>query len=280
MKAFRPLLILGVIAITTMSGCSMTPDKEVQELPESVEPSAQGSQDSQRALTLMSGKNLRVQSIENAYYAYYFQKAVFDVYGVILEDIEPISQELDSIFDFKELVYKGGMLPPVIEESKGYLGAQSERSLVKTARRWQIIKPARVVVSTPTWQEYLFTSIEGRPSPINSYLKPALPDEVKASEAGKEKGLVEGAEYANAIFKKNIAVLKRDYTGMLTFKKLEMQGVVDTPILAVSSEPFIYSKGNKELSVDTEHYLITKESTFQKSNTWKPMVSEGRYYTD
>mgnify|MGYP005840709543 CR=1 FL=1 len=231
----------------------------------------------QRDLKL-EGESFRNQSIENAFYTYSFQKTVFSKYRELLSDVEPFSDTLDEIFNFKKFVYDNKMLPPIVEESNDYLGKQSNNSMVKTTKRWKIVKDARVVINVPTWRDYFLENVTGEPNEISNALIPKTGQEKKYAEKGRDKGTIDGEAYAVTIFQTNLDKLKKDYLGMITYKKLELQNIVGKPVLAMSKEPFIYSNKNKELMVDTNRYLITQESSFQRHEDWKPVVPDGFYF--
>jgi defect-in-organelle-trafficking protein DotC len=275
-KTFLPA---SLVAAMLASGCSVNIERDalVQDGKQAAEAKSERAvPDNGKTELQLNGQSLREQAIENNYYAYYFQKTVYESYHDILNQIEPMSGTLNEIFNFGQLAYEGKMLPPIIEESFDYLGVQNEKSMVKTERRWKIIKDAKVIATVPVWQDYLFSGMKVEPNKLNPTLEPKTDEEIAASQKGKERGIKEGKDYVVALFNANLARLSKDFLGMLTYKKLEVQGIVKPPILAVSDEPFVYTNGNKEVSVGTQRYLITQDSSFQSHNQWKPIVSSGQ----
>lgn len=276
---FKKKMILSslIASVLLSTGCSVNISKDAMES-DAKQAADKPIESKDQGVTKLelNGQSLRIQSIENSYYALSFQQTVFNSYKDILASINPMSNTLDEIFNFKQLMYGQKMLPPVIEESYDYLGVQSEKSMVKTERRWKIIKDAKVVATTPVWQDYLFAGMSVKPNTINSTLTPITPEEIKAAQKGKQRGVREGKEYVVQLFNTNLSRLSKDFLGMLTYKKLEVQGIVGAPILAISNEPFIYGNSNKEVSVGTQRYLITQDSSFKSYKNWKPIVSTGQ----
>lgn len=268
--------MLSVIAISIgLSGCTtvhvggQNPSENQLEENSTV---LQAEKDQQRnTLSLESGKNLRLQAIEQAYYTYHFQKSVIDQYDRILESIKPMETSLNEIFNFKRFIYNENMIYPVIEESNEFLAKSSDRTLVANQKRWKIIKDARVMISPPTWSDYLQKLPTETPLPIDPIFYPKTPEEESAMKKGKNKGIADGKPYAQELFSNNLFEMKRDYSGMMSFKSLRLQNMVDDPILAVNDNHIVHSEDGRELIVGQKNYRITKDSTFNPAQQWKPL---------
>lgn len=218
-------------------------------------------------------KGIRDKFIKQTYYTVAFQKEVVSEYKLILNKLDPLNKTLDAIFNFKVLMYKDKMLPPVIQQSENYYGKLSEKSLVKTEKRWLIIKDARVAINPPTWRDYLFKGIKGNTNIVNPDLKLKNDKEVAFAKETERKASVDAKEYVKNLLKLNLAKLKRDYIGMLTYKQLEIQGIVNAPVLAVADEPYVLRDNNREALIGAKRYLITYDSKFNNYKQWKPVVS-------
>ena len=138
---------------------------------------------------------------------------------------------LDSIYNFNALVLNHGVMPPVLVAGDFSLNLADPNTIRVADRTYKIVQQARFATTPPNWREYL----------ILSYSKPLLPDKTllpKSSEevtiwkkgirAGWEKGIQQGY----SIFQQNMARLKRDFRGMLLYRRLLEERMVSPPFVA------------------------------------------------
>lgn len=268
----------GIAIVLSLSACSVHFDNPAVK--SSDDQSAKSGEAVEDGLTVSEKETsnadelgLRSTIINETFYAVAFQESVRKEYKKILNKIEPLSDTMDEIFNFEQLMYQGKMLPPVIQESNDYYGKLSDKSLVQTAKRWLILKDASVSIMPPKWQSYLFQGIDGQDNLVKSGLELRNDEEKELAIKAKNRAAKEAQDYIVQLLKLNLARLKRDYIGMLTYKQLEMQGIVSAPVLAVSDEPYVITQGNREALVGAKRYLITYDSQFNKHKDWKPIVS-------
>lgn len=281
----KPLLIGMLIAMPIMQGCTtikVEGNKSTYSEDDQVDRATTNTSQSKDDDAL-SGKlkleqdGIRNQAIENSYYAFNFQNTVISEYAKILHSVYPLESTLNEVFNFSRLLYGANMLPPVLEESSDFLNMPGRKELVSSKSRWKIVEDARVVITVPTWIDYLNKDVDSEPLPVDPILNPKSRDEEVAKESGEERGRVDGKRYAEELFKTNLARLKHDYLGMMKFKKLRAQGIVDDPILAVSKRPIVQSADGKELIVGQENFLITKDSQFMQPKNWRPIAGNSVY---
>jgi defect-in-organelle-trafficking protein DotC len=138
---------------------------------------------------------------------------------------------LDSIFNFSALMLNHGVMPPVLEEGDNTLNLADPNTIRISDRTYKIIKQAQFATTPPNWREYLWLN----------YTKPELPDktllprnaeESKIWSDGVRTGWGKGIEQAYSIFQQSIARLKRDYKGMLLYRKLLEEKMISPPFVA------------------------------------------------
>jgi len=138
---------------------------------------------------------------------------------------------LDSIFNFSALMLNHGVMPPVLEEGDNTLNLADPNTIRISDRTYKIIKQAQFATTPPNWREYIWLN----------YTKPELPDktllprnaeEHKIWSEGVRTGWGKGIEQAYSIFQQNIARLRRDYRGMLLYRKLLEEKMISPPFVA------------------------------------------------
>ncbi|OGT52833.1 MAG: type IV secretion system protein DotC [Gammaproteobacteria bacterium RIFCSPHIGHO2_12_FULL_41_15] len=179
---------------------------------------------------------------------------------------------LDHLFNFNQLLLKHNVLPPVLMESDHSLNLADNDTIRMADQIYQLIAPAKFVTAAPTWRDYLWMS----------YTKPDVPDQtllpVNKAEAQiwnfyLVQGWENGLDQANDIFAANLSRLKRDYLGMVLYRKLLAQGMITSPQVAKAE---LGVTGNADqLRINDEVMRITAQSALQPdSHQWKPVLTK------
>lgn len=138
---------------------------------------------------------------------------------------------LDTIYNFYAMVLTHGVMPPVLEEGDNSLNLADPNTIRVADRTYKIVQQARFATTPPNWREYL----------IQAYTKPALPDktllpksdeELKIWKKGIKLGWERGVEQAYNIFQQNLARLKRDFRGMVLYRKLLHEKMISPPFVS------------------------------------------------
>lgn len=187
--------------------------------------------------------------------------------------LEEESSNLDHVFDFNQLLLKHNVLPPVIAESSGDLNLTNDDTIRMSDRSYQIIRPARFVTTPPTWRNYLWLNFM-RPDSPDTTLLPKNQAEAQIWNFYLKKGWQDGLQQANDIFSANLSRLKRDYTGMILYRKLLSQGIITSPTI---SKADLGVTGNANaIRVNDEIMRITAHSELQPdSQKWSPVLTDG-----
>lgn len=186
--------------------------------------------------------------------------------------LEKQATYLNHVFDFNRLLLKHNVLPPILAESQGNLNLANNDTIRMDAKTYKIVAPARFVTAAPTWRNYLWLSYK-RPEIPNKTLLPITKAEAKIWNYYLKKGWQEGLQQANEIFAANLSRLKRDYLGMILYRRLLAQGIITSPKVAKAD---LGVTGNaKELRIQDEVMRITAKSALQpNSKKWKPILTK------
>lgn len=178
---------------------------------------------------------------------------------------------LDHSFNFNNLLLDNNVLPPVLMEGREVLNLASPDVIRLTDRVYRIESQAHFVTTPPTWRDYLWMN----------YPQPEIPDRSLLPKNARERafwlnavqlGWQEGIRQANAIFDENVARLKRDYNGMILYRKLYAQHMVSAPFVATTS--LGVTGGGASMRVNDKILRITALPSLQATpNSWKPVIN-------
>lgn len=138
---------------------------------------------------------------------------------------------LDTIYNFDAMVLSHGVIPPVLEEGDNTLNLDDPNTIRVSDRTYKIIQQARFATTPPNWREYLWLAYSKPPLPDKTLL-PKTDEEQKIWKAGIRDGWERGIQQAYSIFQQNLARLKRDYRGMILYRKLLQEKMISPPFVA------------------------------------------------
>ncbi len=141
------------------------------------------------------------------------------------------SKYLDSIFNFNAMVLSHGVMPPVLVQGDHSLNLADPNTIRVADRTYTIVKQARFATTPPNWREYLWLSFT-KPVLPDKTLLPRNSEEQKIWREGIESGWAKGIEQSYSIFQQNLARLKRDYNGMLLYRKLLQERMISAPFVS------------------------------------------------
>ncbi len=180
---------------------------------------------------------------------------------------------MDQVFDFNQLLLKHNVVPPVIVESNGNLNLDDGNTIRMADKTYKIVAPARFVTAPPTWRNYLWLNFKKPDVPDNTLL-PVNQDEAQVWNFYLQSGWKDGLQQANDIFEADLNRLKRDYLGMILYRKLLSEGIITSPI--VSKADLGVTGNADQIRINDEIMRITAASALQpNSNQWKPVLTNG-----
>lgn len=181
---------------------------------------------------------------------------------------------LDSIFNFNAVMLEHGVLPPVLEVGDDSLNLADPNTIRVADRTYKIVQQAQFATTPPNWREYLWLN----------YSKPELPDktllprssaEQKVWRDGIRAGWDKGVEQAYAIFQQSLARLKRDYNGMMLYRKLLKEHMISAPYVA-RTELGVTGDGN-DMRINDQVLRIVEHPQLQtNSKGWQAIVVKNK----
>ena len=129
------------------------------------------------------------------------------------------------------MILKNNVLPPVLGEGRDTLNLTDANALRLSDRTYKILTQARFVTAPPHWRNYLWMEYAMPTRPDNSLL-PKNDVERAVWKQSVAKGWQHGIDQANTIYADNIARLKRDFNGMVLYRRLLAQNMVSEPYVA------------------------------------------------
>lgn len=186
--------------------------------------------------------------------------------------LEKQAAYLDHVFNFNQILLKHNVLPPVLTESQGNLNLADNNTVRMADKTYKIVSPARFVTTPPTWRNYIWLSFK-KPGVPDTTLLPANKAEARIWNFYLRIGWKEGLQQANDIFAANLNRLKRDYLGMVLYRKLLAQGIITSP--QISKADLGVTGNADQLRINDEVMRITAHSALQPdSNKWKPILTK------
>ena len=161
--------------------------------------------------------------------------------------IQERSGELSAVFDFNRLVRPapggaGFLVPPVVQRAGNAFLSEGNGTTVSVADAYlRILKPEWIAPVAPNWRDWLmFSPPPVTPLPVS--LAPATDGERKQVREWIEQGWSAGRKQAEHEFAERLRRLRRDYEGMLEFRRLAALRMIDGTDIAdadfgVTGEP-------------------------------------------
>ncbi len=177
---------------------------------------------------------------------------------------------LDSVFNFNAMVLSHGVMPPVLEEGDNSLNLADPNTIRVADRSYKIIQQARFATTPPNWREYLWLAYS-KPSLPDKTLLPRTQEEQAIWRRGIQNGWQKGIEQSFSIFQQNLARLKRDYHGMVIYRKLLQEKMISPPFVA-RTELGITGDGNDMRINDQVLRIVELPKLQTNSRNWNAIV--------
>lgn len=185
------------------------------------------------------------------------------------------TRTLDHIYNFRGLMLRNSVLPPVMAEGRQDLNIADCDSIRTADAVYRILSRPCFVTAPPHWRDYIWLKYE-QPEEPNASLLPKTKEEAKIWNCYVRKGWQQGIEQAESIFSANLARLNRDYKGMVLYHKLYAQNMVSEPFVAKSN--LGVTGDSHEMRVNDSILRITATSQLNtNAHTWKAPVWSERH---
>lgn len=237
-------------------------DREGEKLRDSLMHMQAGSR---KARARERAQSIRDESLRQAAGTIAFQQAVRHNYARLGSLCEARAHDFDRIFNFRQLLLEGRVLPPVISWLGPAMRLESADAATSVEAAWRIEQPARIVSRAPDWRDYLLADFAAFEAAADTV--PETSHEQAVWQEGVALGWDEGREQARELFELNMARLVTDYRGMLHFRMLARQGMVSMPHLAEGRLDL--RVGARTLHVNETVFRITQPAAFLPKEAWR-----------
>lgn len=184
--------------------------------------------------------------------------------------LESDKWSLETIYNFNGMMLSHGVLPPVLVESDDSLNLADPNTIRVADKTYKIVAQARFATTPPNWHDYLWMPFK-KPELPDKVLLPRTEEERKIWAKSIKMGWDKGIEQSYNIFHQNLARLKRDYQGMILYRKLLQEKMVSPPYVS-RTELGITGNGT-DMRINDQVLRITELPQLQTdSHRWQAIV--------
>jgi defect in organelle trafficking protein DotC len=185
-------------------------------------------------------------------------------------NLEKDKGHLETIFNFNGMLLSHGVLPPVLEQGDDSLNMDDPDTIRVSDKTYKIVQQAKFVTTPPNWREYLWLNFD-KPELPNKILLPETTEERRIWSRSIKIGWEKGTQQAYDIFQQNLARLKRDYQGMILYRKLLQENMISAPY--VSKTELGVTGDGEAMRINDQVLRITEHPQLQtQSNSWRAVV--------
>ena|SRR3990167_1634716 len=177
---------------------------------------------------------------------------------------------LDTIFNFSGMMLSHAVIPPVLTEGDDSLNLADPDTIRVADKSYKIVQQARFATTPPNWREYLIMNFS-KPTLPDKTLLPHTKEEQKIWKKGVRMGWQKGIEQGYTIFQQNLARLKRDYRGMILYRKLLQEKMISAPFVS-RTELGVTGNGSNMRINDQVLRIVELPKLQTNSRNWKAVV--------
>lgn len=181
---------------------------------------------------------------------------------------------LDRIYNFRALLLRDNILPPVLGEGRDALNIANCETIRAADIMYRIITPPCFVSNPPNWRDYLWMHYE-KPEDPHATLLPKNRCEAAIWNCYVRQGWQKGIAQADLIFDANLERLNRDYHGMVLYRKLLAQHMITAPFVAKAD--LGVTGTDREMRVNDRVLRITSTSRLNTNSAeWRAALQKQR----
>lgn len=227
----------------------------------------------QRVIDASSRRNGdRLEALREAAFGVGARGGLVSESKLINKVVDTHARNLDVIFDFKPLMIKGRVIPPVLTETREIYSQGDATNLRLAGISYKVETQARFSSRPPSWRDYLPMNFVEVTMP-SSVLYPRTADEQEVWKKTVAEGWAQGQQQANDIFTANRNRLLRDYRGMTRYHILALKNMVTIPRVAEQSMPI--NATTNSMYLDETVLRITALPEFNANmKNWAPLGQE------
>ncbi len=220
------------------------------------------------ASTLVSG--IRVKAIQDTAMSLGAQGGLAWASKEINMHLDQNKWNMETIYNFNGMMLSHGVLPPVLVQGDNSLNLNDSSTIRVADKTYKIVQQARFATTPPNWRDYLKMDYP-KPEIPNKVLLPTTSEERKMWSKNIKIGWEKGVQQAFNIFQQNLARLKRDYNGMILYRKLLQEKMVSPPF--VSRTELGVTGDGSDMRINDQVLRITELPKLQtNSNNWQAIV--------
>ena len=103
-----------------------------------------------------SSESIREMAIKQVAESLGMQAGLAHESKVINNHLQQHAQQMDTVFNFNQLLYKHFLLPPVIVQSDNQIKVSDDGDMIRAGgNSYRIVKQVQFVTVPPTWRDYL-----------------------------------------------------------------------------------------------------------------------------
>ena len=180
--------------------------------------------------------------------------------------LERRSSQLDRAFDFSHVAAKapggtGYVIPPVVSRGTDAFEGDVRRRKVSVVDEYlTIASPGEIRPVRPTWRDYLLFEPARPDDPGSAPLPRSQAERTRFTEWFGE-GWRAGADLADSEITSRLERLRRDYEGMLRYRRLVSRGMMDRMVLRDAD--FGVTGGGGEMRVGNRTVRIVSDAAFR-----------------
>lgn len=263
-----PLSILMCLILTMLTGCATQTSQEVD--PTNLSQLENMSEQSTKLSSNPEMSQLRMKALEDSALSLGAQGGLAWSSASINQQLDRDKKLLETTYNFNGMMLSHGVIPPVLAEGNFSLNLSDPNTIRVADKTYKIIEQARFATTPPNWREYLWTSYS-KPELPRKFLLPRDADERKVWVENIHKGWQKGVEQSYSIFQQNLARLKRDYSGMILYRKLLQEKMISPPY--VSRTELGVTGNGSDMRINDQVLRITALPTLQtESKNWRAIV--------
>lgn len=268
MAHFLKLMIVIFILGNLLSACSSNTTEidptNINQL-EGLREDSQNIGGPPRALS-----QLRVKALEDTAMSLSAQGGLAWASREINERLNHDKWYLETVYNFNGMMLTHGVLPPVLVQGDNSLNLADPSTIRVADKTYKIIQQARFATTAPHWRDYLWMTYP-RPEIPHKFLLPRTNEEAKIWQKAIRVGWQKGIQQSVSIYQQNLARLKRDFQGMILYRKLLQEHMVSAPF--VSRTELGVTGDGSDMRINDQVLRITELPKLQTdSSGWKAIV--------